>query len=320
MFYLAGLLGLMAMGAAAFVGTDSLDTEEADENDLPEPEGELTTDFQTEAGNGEAADGGTDSILPGTDEGETLGGGSGNDQINGYDGDDLLEGWADWDQLFGGAGDDTLDGGEGDDTLHGGDGDDLLAGGAGDDNIFGHFHDDTLFGGAGGDSLHGGMGDDLLDGGEGADALHGGYGDDTLLGGTGEDTLFGGPGDDLIVGAGDGEADYLNGGAGDDLLMAGSGDIVTSGEGADTITLHDRMSEAATVIDYDPDEDNLVLLMNEADVAPDLSLVPDADDPGTSHLLLDGVEIAAIRGGGDLSLADITLLPQDSPTAAIMRV
>lgn len=56
----------------------------------------------------------------------------------------------------------TLIGGDGDDVLRGGDGHDLLLGGDGDDRLDGGAGNDTIIGGAGHDTLVGGAGDDTL--------------------------------------------------------------------------------------------------------------------------------------------------------------
>ena len=61
-------------------------------------------------------------IIAGTDEGETLDGGGGNDLLYANGGDDTL---------LGGDDDDLLDGGKGSDLLDGGLGNDLLTGGKG---------------------------------------------------------------------------------------------------------------------------------------------------------------------------------------------
>ena len=91
------------------------------------------------------------SLVQGTEEAESLAGGSTADALMGMDGDDTLSGGSGTDTLLGGAGDDVLSGGGDDDHLEGGDGDDALSGGAGDDTLMGGEGDDTLAGGAGDD-------------------------------------------------------------------------------------------------------------------------------------------------------------------------
>lgn len=87
-------------------------------------------------------------------------GGDGADHVTGTDRGDLLEG---------GRGDDTVGGLGGRDLVHGNSGNDLLTGGTGNDD---------LSGGPGHDRLHGNSGNDLLIGGPGRDVVSGGPGKD----------------------------------------------------------------------------------------------------------------------------------------------
>ncbi len=128
-----------------------------------------------QTGHGEA------NNFAGTEEGDWLNSGGGNDTLAGNGGGDVL---------IAGAGNDSLDGGEGRDFLLAGDGDDVASGGDGDDYILG---------GDGNDTLNGNAGDDALSGDEGDDVLNGGAGNDMLIGGTGSDTLNGGAGDDTYI-------------------------------------------------------------------------------------------------------------------------
>jgi hypothetical protein len=110
----------------------------------------------------------------GTDDSDTLIGGSGNDFINGKKGNDSLDG---------GAGNDSIYGGRGLDMLTGGSGDDILFGGRGADSLDGGIGNDSLYGGKGDDTLLGGLGDDFLTGDGGSDrfVLNSGSGSDTIL-------------------------------------------------------------------------------------------------------------------------------------------
>jgi Ca2+-binding RTX toxin-like protein len=121
--------------------------------------------------------------LVGTDDDNTLLGGSGNDFINGRKGSDSLDGGAGDDSIYGGRGLDTLTGGSGDDILFGGRGADSLDGGIGNDSLYGGKGDDTLLGGLGDDFLSGENGNDFLTGGAGSDRflLNSGSGSDTIL-------------------------------------------------------------------------------------------------------------------------------------------
>ena len=174
MFLLAGLMGMMFVGATAFVGFDDLSDDNVDAN-APDDEDFSTVDIG--------------HIVDGVESAEAINGADGNDQINGREGDDTVSGNAGSDQLFGDVGSDDLHGGSGDDTLHGGLDNDTLAGDAGDDNLFGHGDNDLLSGGAGDDTLTGGEGDDTLNGAAGDDILVSGPGHDLLDGGAGTDTV-----------------------------------------------------------------------------------------------------------------------------------
>lgn len=289
-----------------------------------------------------------DDILSGTERAETLSGRAGNDLINGYQGDDTLNGAAGEDHLFGAQGDDSLRGGTAADVLHGQDGTDWLAGNAGADTLFGGMGDDSLSGGTGSDSLQGGQGDDSLHGGRGADALHGGYGNDSLQGDAGEDTLFGGSGADLLDGRTDpslppdpadasgaqddtqdattaSDRDFLNGGPGDDTLIGGLNDVLTGGSGEDMFYVGETVvtqpsfetpeaggtdGAALTLMDFDATEDQLAVLYASDTAAPTISVLNDVPPNSTTHVFVDGVEMAIVHGASNLTAEDIILLPQ----------
>ncbi len=331
MMFLVGLMGLMAVGATAFYGIDDLTTDEestdgADPNaEAGDSDSETDTDGLTDllesddpAELGEEQPPQDGIIEGGNEQNETLEGTEGLDQLNGYEGDDLLLGREGGDILHGDAGQDTLHGDEGNDTLHGGAGHDQLQGEVGDDALFGHDDDDTLLGDAGDDSLVGSAGNDSLLGGEGDDALHGDLGNDTLQGDAGADTLFGGWGDDVLNGVSpngedDTDVDFLNGGGGDDLIIAGNADIVTAGGGADTIAVGDWLNQdhQAQILDYNPDEDSLMVAYDDANGAePVVDLEADEDDPSQQHIVLNGVRIAAVANAADLTLDQIVLVGQ----------
>ncbi len=241
MLSIFGLLGMAAVGAAAFIGLDSGDEERAapdspsdddipedgtsqtapdlfeqvlsglsaaplqtDDSSAPDSAAPMAPDPAPDLAPDPSADGAPDAdwqVMIGTDEDDLIHGTSGPDQTNGYAGDDTILGDAAEDVIHGGAGDDLLSGGAGDDTLRGEDDNDVLFGDAGDDLLFGQNGEDRLQGGDGDDTAHGGAGDDTVYGGAGGDALHGGLGKDQLDGGPGQDTLFGGLGDDTLIGA-----------------------------------------------------------------------------------------------------------------------
>lgn len=152
------------------------------------------------------------------------------DIIYGGMGDDTIKALGGADQLFGDEGDDQLEGGDGDDIIDGGSGDDRLTGGTGNDQLIGDLGNDDLFGDDGDDHLEGRDGDDLIYGGTGNDQLTGGTGNDQLIGGAGSDHLFGGDGVDHLEGS-DGD-DLIDGGAGNDKLYGGEGrDTLIGGNG-----------------------------------------------------------------------------------------
>ena len=146
------------------------------------------------------------------------------------------------DTITGGHGDDILTGNKGGDTLYGGDGNDTLQGGIGGDHVFGGAGDDTVIVYSGTEQQP----DSTINGGDGTDTLfynatlftaatsiditqattspggtvisgfevlnyqasnygdtvHAGGGDDTLWGGSGDDFLFGGAGTNQLNGFG----------------------------------------------------------------------------------------------------------------------
>ena len=168
----------------------------------------------------------------------------------------------------------------------------------------------------------GGAGDDQLDGGDGADTLEGADGNDRLDGGAGQDVLMGGAGDDLLSdhdAPGAQVRDYLNGAQGDDTLVAGGDDWLTGGEGRDDFILNqwlDEPHEAATIADYAPDEDQIVVVYNAEDYPqPELSLEPEGNDTGDMNVFLNGTLVARVLASPDLTLADLQLLPA-MPTGA----
>ncbi|MEM9911072.1 MAG: calcium-binding protein [Pseudomonadota bacterium] len=222
---------------------------------------------------------------------------------------------ADDDLMIGSDEGDDFSGGLGDDTLKGEGGNDSLIGKAGDDDIFGAEGNDTLSGGDGADSLTGGAGDDSLTGGDGADKLLGLRGDDTLTGGEGEDVLFGGRGDDTLSGieiGGTAQKDFLNGGDGSDHLIAGAGDLVSTGSGADKVTLDffDMSDEPVFIIDFTAAADSLVITYEDKNgVPPDLAIEPDEEDDAFFRVLLDDVLVAEVLSDAPLSSSHITLQP-----------
>ncbi|MFV2053759.1 calcium-binding protein [Aliiroseovarius sp. YM-037] len=304
MLGLAGLLGALLAGSFVIANNndepdEALDYDDRDDEDAPNT-----------AGN-------TNILL---DDSGAVQGGPGGDLLHGDEEDDQIAGHGGDDWIDGGFGDDHLTGGEGDDELHGGRGDDRLAGDAGNDALYGHNDDDFLSGGMGDDVLVGGDGDDWLNGGDGDDQLQGSAGDDALQGGLGQDSLQGGSGNDALTGVVpdadgidlDGQ-DYLNGGAGNDTIALGTGDIASGGTGADTFALGDwiDVESGAQIMDFNPDEDTLVLIYDDSEGdEPEVSVEPDADDPDTANVLVDGQVLASVLNAPGLTAGQISLVAE----------
>ncbi|WP_375174322.1 calcium-binding protein [Pseudooceanicola sp.] len=319
MLMLAGLMGLMFVGASALVGTVA--PEEDESPDLTEDEERDLSLLSDPDATAEASlmDGDIHSGSAGVDG---LTGTEGGDQIGGYSGDDWLIGASGSDVLVGDDGSDTLEGAAGNDTLQGGNADDLLQGGSGDDRLFGQMGSDLLSGGIGSDVLIGGAGLDHMVGGRDADALHGGLGGDRLYGGLGEDTLFGGSSDDWLTGFAaelaeadmtEQDRDFLNGGSGEDTVVGGEGDVLTLGEGADHAVLGDWIAPGgggASILDFLAGEDQLVLLYSEEGGA-DANIVIDAAGDST-RVLMDGAIVAVLPAETEIGMEDIALLPESA--------
>ena len=359
MLWLAGLMGIMSVGAFAFADPQSAADEDeefaepsltpettgplpaADASDLETafiPEDPFVADYDPRGGDDAAilpayvlSEGDQVTLTEGEETDDVLEGTDGNDRIRGLEGDDALTGRAGNDELRGEEGDDTLGGDAGSDTLHGHDGDDDMRGGSEDDALFGHNSDDTLYGDDGNDALQGSAGHDSLDGGTGDDTLQGGLDDDTLTGGMGADALFGGWGSDVLngimrdVGGKDIDSgDFLNGGGGDDSILAGAGDIITGGDGADQIVLGEWIGDgaAAQIMDFMVDDDSLVLVWDDSEadsVEPTISLSIDSDTPAHTLVFMDGTMVAMVNGT-DLIADDIALISLSAATQAGLAV
>ncbi|WP_425044435.1 calcium-binding protein [Primorskyibacter sp. S87] len=341
MFFLAGILGLMAVGGVAMMDLASGITTNEDEDDLAldgNSDSMAGSDLADSADQLDVAgmtghalsvpdvsdkDPGPGLILPGGAEDDLFIGGNGQDQLNGYAGHDMVLGGAGADDLHGADGHDTLDGGFGADTLQGWNGDDQLLGRKGDDVLWGHGGSDRMSGGQGYDSLHGGEGDDLMSGGHQDDVVHGGLGNDLLYGGHGQDTLFGGWGNDTLVGQDDAVGrlspdelghnirDYLNGGGGDDLILAGTDDVVTPGEGEDHIVLEEQTNSGSPVqvLDYDVTEDQLLIawdIQNNPD--PDIEVSQDPQNSDLSRVSVNGIVIAHVQSTDVIRPNDIIVV------------
>lgn len=304
MLMLVGMMGMLAVGAVAFMGMDDEDEALA----RGSAEGEAGNGADAAGGGmtdvGALLDGGPEMPAAGTDQtadGPAAGPDQGDDTQGAVGGGDIdatddagqdadPEASVDWGITTGGDDDDTLTGTGGNDFLVAYGGDDMASGGEGTDQIEGGEGDDSLFGEAGDDTLHGQEGDDLAEGGSGDDDLYGHGGDDTLLGGEGDDSLAGGMGDDMA-----------DGGAGDDAVHGYYGnDTLTGGDGADTL--------------FGGYGDDLVN-----------GLGPDGEDDGMTDYLNggDGAD-NIIAGAGDVVTggagADTMLLGGDTGTGPVIEI
>jgi Ca2+-binding RTX toxin-like protein len=276
MLWLAGLIGMMAVGAVTFIESG---TEE-------DSDGEIT-------------------FKKGTDGNDVLSGGLDADDLRGDDGNDTL---------FGSVGADTLSGEAGNDALYGGDDDDTLFGNNADDTMHGGGGNDALQGSAGNDNLSGDQGADALQGGLDNDTLSGGLGEDSLFGGWGNDQLNGVEDDTTVAGIQDIDgADFLNGGGGDDQIIAGQNDVVTGGSGEDTLVLGDWITDgnAVQIMDFDETEDSIILIWDDAvGEEPTVDLQINPDYPDLIQILMDGEAVADVDSNSGIVLSDIALVAQ----------
>lgn len=250
--------------------------------------------------------------------------GGGSDTDNG--------GGEDIDPFIGASGDDEINGDSDDNTILGKNGDDELTGRAGDDRVFGDGGQDSVDGGFGDDSVFGGNGDDLVLGGNGDDLSRGGRDDDVLVDTTGSDVFFGDGDNDLIIASGtmdadaseaflanpdpdngianlldqlqidfsedtDGRGDAIFAGSGDDTVVFGEDDTVTGGEGADTLLTASWLEgeSAATVTDFDTEEDRLLYAYDPADGEPEMTMELVENEDGTSDALISANGSAVMR-------------------------
>jgi Ca2+-binding RTX toxin-like protein len=121
----------------------------------------------------------TNDVIRGTNGGNTIFAGGGNDLVCALGGNDKAYGGTGADRIYLGPGNDTGDGEANNDKVYGANGDDVVYLGSGADLGYGEDGRDIVLGEDGADSVDGGDDNDALSGGANTDACHGGAGSDT---------------------------------------------------------------------------------------------------------------------------------------------
>lgn len=173
------LFGDMPTGGTSAAGADTLFGGEGND--------QLYLNPNANALGGQAYGGAGNDYVQGTNFGDYVEGGLGDDFVVSLGGDDFLRGREGNDYLDAGNGNDNVMGELGDDVLRGRAGNDWQSGGEGNDNIMGEDGADTVIGDAGNDFVSGGAGNDLVLGGDGSDTIEGNGGNDVLTGNLGAD-------------------------------------------------------------------------------------------------------------------------------------
>lgn len=174
-------------------------------------------------------------LIQGTDEGETIIAGGGDDSVWGRGGNDRIEA------------------GYGVDKIHGGDGDDIITNNGTDIGEM--------------DFLHGEGGNDVIHGGSGLALIFGNDGNDVIITGPDGKEAFAGTGDDFILGGEGG--DFLLGNEGNDWIEGGGGFDVISGDNSElffnsTILGHDVMFAGADEQDFDAESGDDIMVQGES--------------------------------------------------------
>jgi Ca2+-binding RTX toxin-like protein len=233
--------------------------------------------------------------------------------------------------------------GEGAVRALGSDVDDSLLLGEHNDRVFSYDGDDSVQGGAGDDAIFMGDGNDvygasdamgqLPDGArafaeasdpdldplqEGDDTIRGGAGEDDIADGYGANVIYGDLGRDFIVTVDQDReengvtADTVFGGFGGDSFVVDEGDQVTTGADLDHVNIdltagYETGYGLVEITDFDPKKDGLELTLDVGEEEPVLIIAPYTDETGVQGavLSLDGVDIARVVGGQNLSAADI---------------
>lgn len=220
------------------------------------------------------------------------------------------------DLVLGSAGNDTIDTGVGDDIADGGLGDDQVLLGEGSDvygvdwrsidypddyqsfpNDFAPFASEADYEG----------GDDTVSGEGGNDFIADGYGANVLKGRGGADLLVAVDQDGVTP-------DQVFAGSGDDEIFVDEGDFVTTGAGADDVTVEIHGSveagyQVVTISDFNPAEDRLEVLERVGEYddrsITDPVTVEDLEDGTGALLSIGGVPVAVLIGGQGMTVEDI---------------
>ncbi|HET9859458.1 MAG TPA: peroxidase family protein, partial [Nocardioidaceae bacterium] len=186
-------------------------------------------------------DGAEHITIHGTEIGDEIRSGDGDDALWGHGADDQLEGGIGNDTIHGGQGNDRLSDLFGDDVIHGGGGDDAINSGPGLDIIFGQSGSDYLMHGQEVTQSFAGQGPDLLRGGDAGDIMTGNEADDWMEGGIGADLV---QGDNALTFQNDPVG-------GDDILYGGSGNDDHDAEGGNDIMLNNGRDRHAGMLGFD---------------------------------------------------------------------
>ncbi len=182
------------------------------------------------------------------------------------------------DFIFGLGGGDALDGGRGADVLFGGTGNDLLIGGLGGDILNGEGGTDTASYAAAGAGIVVSLSPGIAGDGEAAGDIL--IAVENIIGSRFGDRLFG-----------DAQANVIQGGKGDDTMRGNGGeDTLSGGLGDDTFYFR-APGAIATITDYTPDDDRIVL-----------------DDLGFTALDNGRLDDAAFGSGAAATTADQRIL------------
>lgn len=234
--------------------------------------------------------------------------------INGSTADDTLDGTQDGEEIYAGAGNDVIAAWSGDDLVQGGEGNDFVLGEGGRDLIYGGAGADLVDGGSGNDTIWMGDGDDEIadvgiapapefdTGSAGDDKISGGDGDDLMGDWQGANTLTGELGDDFLVTTDDRDtasADLLFGGWGQDTVFGDDGDTMTGGGFDDffVVNTDETTDSAVTITDFDGDNEILRLAFDadtfEGSTVADVTAVTDPQT-GDVSLFMAGQKLVVL--------------------------